>query len=148
MIFDINRPVATLSGGKTFSIVLTRDGLLYGCGSNKDGQLGLNNDQRIIISPVRIVFPTKNFVHRLGRGSGSHSIIITQTKQSIYTFGGGKNGALGNSDQVNRYEPTNIPLFNGIDVIRTFADVSHYLLLTKDRIMYYFGGNDVIIRHI
>jgi len=83
-------PIVALAAGWGHSLLLTADGVVYTCGRNADGELGLGDN-------VNRLVPTKNTeitvpVVAIACGS-KHSLVLTNDKQ-VLSFGSNAHGQL------------------------------------------------------
>ncbi|XP_060902401.1 probable E3 ubiquitin-protein ligase HERC6 [Labrus mixtus] len=88
--------VTQISAGVTHSFFLTLPGLVYCCGANKSGQLGLNRvDEkgRFNICVVPALRPLDVSFISCGE---AHSAVLTKDGK-VFTFGEGSNGQLGHN---------------------------------------------------
>jgi alpha-tubulin suppressor-like RCC1 family protein len=72
------------------TLILTRSGLIYACGSNQEGQLGVKTEHNTSITPVMIEdisHITMSYV-----AAGSFSASISQDTGSLYLWGTGTFG--------------------------------------------------------
>jgi hypothetical protein len=88
-----NLDIVNVSTGVSHSIVQTRDGNLYGFGTNKYGQLGLE-DERCISRASVVKLPIENVLDI----SCGDLFSIVLTKNGLLSTGNTDNGCLGRSD--------------------------------------------------
>ncbi len=123
-----------ISIGGNHTLFLTRDGLVYGMGSNQHGRLGQNPETFRTISTPTLINGLNNIV-AISAGNG-HSLALTIDGQ-VYAFGNGKYGQLGLTSNTNRYIPTLIP---GLSNIISIAAGEYYsLVLDSAGKVYSFG---------
>ncbi|MBA0747032.1 hypothetical protein Gogos_009500 [Gossypium gossypioides] len=118
-------PCKQVAAGLNFTVFLTRQGLVYTCGTNTHGQLGHGDTQDR---------PTPKMVELLERvGSvvqiaAGPSYVLTVTDNGVvYSFGSGSNFCLGHGEQQNEFLPRAIQTFKrkGIHVLRVSAGDEH-----------------------
>ncbi|KAM6987468.1 putative E3 ubiquitin-protein ligase HERC6 [Tautogolabrus adspersus] len=103
--------VTQISAGTTHSFFLTLPGLVYCCGANKSGQLGLNRvDEKgwFNICVVPALRPLDVSFISCGE---AHSAVLTKDGK-VFTFGEGSNGQLGHNSTDNEEAPR---LVDGLD---------------------------------
>uniref|UniRef100_A0A3Q1HY52 RCC1-like domain-containing protein n=1 Tax=Anabas testudineus TaxID=64144 RepID=A0A3Q1HY52_ANATE len=106
-------PVTQIAAGATHTLFLTLSGLVYCCGANKEGQLGLNRtnwtkSSRFTICIVPALRPLGVSFISCGE---AHSAVLTKDGK-VYTFGKGSHGQLGHNSSANELSPR---LVNGLD---------------------------------
>ncbi|KAM6971950.1 putative E3 ubiquitin-protein ligase HERC6 [Aplochiton taeniatus] len=118
--------VSQISAGGAHTLVLSLPGLVYCCGANKAGQLGLNRQDvkgRFNVCAVPAL-------RQLGVSSIScgeaHSAVLTKDGR-VYTFGEGSRGQLGINSTTNEVMPK---LVEGLDeCVSHIACGSHHTLV-------------------
>ncbi|KAM4627974.1 putative E3 ubiquitin-protein ligase HERC4 isoform 2-T2 [Polymixia lowei] len=118
--------VTQISAGGAHTMILTLPGLVYCCGANKAGQLGLNRvDEkgRFNICVVPALRPLG--VSFISCGA-THSAVLTKDGR-VFTFGEGSKGQLGHNSTANELLPK---LVQGIDGLASqIACGSHHTLI-------------------
>ena len=66
---DFDEPIVDIQAGKDFSMFLSAKGLVYGCGLNSRGQLGLGDTSECYFKPTRIISLTN--IHQIRCNEGS-----------------------------------------------------------------------------
>nr|XP_057935021.1 probable E3 ubiquitin-protein ligase HERC4 [Doryrhamphus excisus] len=104
-------PVTHISAGGAHTLFLTLSGLVYCCGANKHGQLGLNRvDEKgrfnICVVPALRCLSVSSITC-----GENHSAVRTK-EGKVYTFGEGAHGQLGHSSSADEVMPK---LVTGID---------------------------------
>uniref|UniRef100_A0A8C9YLM2 RCC1-like domain-containing protein n=1 Tax=Sander lucioperca TaxID=283035 RepID=A0A8C9YLM2_SANLU len=95
--------VTQVSAGASHSLFLTLPGLVYCCGANKYGQLGVNRvDENDYLKPLGVRF--------ISCGE-AHSAVLTKDGK-VFTFGEGSHGQLGHNSSANEVRPR---LVDGLD---------------------------------
>ncbi|ERN08779.1 ultraviolet-B receptor UVR8 [Amborella trichopoda] len=97
-----NDYITQISGGWRHTMALTSDGMLYGWGWNKFGQLGVG-DNADHCSPKQVIFPPEQKVIRVSCG-WRHTLAITD-KGNVFSWGRGTSGQLGHGDSIDRNVP-------------------------------------------
>ncbi|KAM7003459.1 putative E3 ubiquitin-protein ligase HERC6 [Tautogolabrus adspersus] len=96
--------VTHISAGATHSFFLTLPGLVYCCGANKSGQLGLDRVDkkgRLYICVAPALSPLDVSFISCGE---AHSAVLTKDGR-VFTFGEGSNGQLGHNSTDNEKAP-------------------------------------------
>jgi alpha-tubulin suppressor-like RCC1 family protein len=128
--------IIDVSAGTIHSLFLTSQGQVYGCGSNKRGQLGTENQiEKKIPTLIESIKSVKVIAISAGR---CHSLILDHRGQ-VFGFGDNENGQLGLGDQANRYLPVLVLRVNKIVAIS--AGGFHSLVLNDQGQIYSFGSN-------
>jgi alpha-tubulin suppressor-like RCC1 family protein len=121
-ITNITTPVTTFAGGANWKQVacgtvhtaaIKTDGTLWGWGRNTSGELG-DNTQINRSTPVTTFAGGTNW--KQVAGGGSHTAAI-KTDGTLWTWGDGANGNLGDNNAANRFTPPHVRL----TPITTFA---------------------------
>jgi len=88
--------------GKHHTLILTSSGLVYGCGSNVAGQLGVPTDHPSSISPILVEdishIPMKSIA------AGTFSASIAKETGSLYLWGTGTFGEFKTPHRVRKIE--------------------------------------------
>ncbi|KAL0343235.1 UNVERIFIED_CONTAM: Ultraviolet-B receptor UVR8 [Sesamum angustifolium] len=94
--------ISQISGGWRHTMAVTADGVLYGWGWNKFGQVGVGNNVDHC-SPAQVKFPLDQKVVNISCG-WRHTLAVTE-RQNVFSWGRGTNGQLGHGDSVDRNIP-------------------------------------------
>ncbi|XP_054456253.1 probable E3 ubiquitin-protein ligase HERC6 [Anoplopoma fimbria] len=130
--------VTQISAGATHTLFLTLPGLVYCCGANKSGQLGLNRvDEkgRFNICMVPALRPLGVSFISCGE---AHSTVLTQDGK-VFTFGEGRYGQLGHNSSANELRPR---LVDGLDgpASQISCGRRHTLVLGSSGQLWAFGN--------
>lgn len=130
--------VTQIAAGGTHSLFLTLADLVYCCGANKCGQLGVNRvDEkgRFNICVVPALRPLNVFFISCGE---SHSAVLTKDGK-VYTFGDGSRGQLGHGTSANEVKPK---LVAGVDgpASQIACGRHHTLVLGSSGQLWAFGS--------
>ncbi len=113
---------------------------LYVFGSNRWGQLGLN-DNVSRDSPIRNDFFTEEGPIKQIVLGGSYSMVLMENGD-LYVFGRNENGQLGLNDNLNRNRPIRNDFFTEKGPIKQIVlSVSHSMILMDNGDLYVFGRN-------
>uniref|UniRef100_A0A672Z324 RCC1-like domain-containing protein n=1 Tax=Sphaeramia orbicularis TaxID=375764 RepID=A0A672Z324_9TELE len=95
--------VSQIAAGAEYTLVLTLPGLVYCCGANKVGQLGLNRPLicRFNICMVPALRPLGVSFISCGE---AHTAVLTKDGK-VFTFGDGRHGQLGHNSSGNEVRP-------------------------------------------
>ncbi|XP_033953626.1 probable E3 ubiquitin-protein ligase HERC4 [Pseudochaenichthys georgianus] len=129
--------VTQVTAGATHSLFLTLPGLVYCCGANKSGQLGLNRvDEkgRFNICMVPALRPLGVSFISCGE---AHSAVLTKDGK-VFTFGEGSYGQLGHNSSDNELKPR---LVDGLDGPASHISCGrrHTLVLSSSGQLWAFG---------
>ncbi|KAK0149380.1 putative E3 ubiquitin-protein ligase HERC6 [Merluccius polli] len=118
-------PVTLVAAGGTHTLILALSGLVYCCGANKLGQLGLNrvDEKRFNIVAVSALGPLEVAAASCG---AEHSVVLTKDGK-VFTFGDGSQGQLGHGSTAGELVPREV---QGIDeTVSQIACGSHHTLI-------------------
>ncbi len=132
--------IIAISTGHDHSLALTVNGCVYGFGSDRYGQLGLEklntqSDNKNRKTPTLI--PSLSNIIAISAGD-QHSLVLTDNGQ-VYAFGSNISGQLGLGDNNCRRFPTLVPSLTNIIAIS--AGCHHSLVLDANGQVYAFGNN-------
>ncbi|XP_031684171.1 probable E3 ubiquitin-protein ligase HERC6 isoform X2 [Oncorhynchus kisutch] len=119
-------PVTQVAAGGTHTLALTLPGLVYCCGANRAGQLGLNRvDEKGRFNICSVPALRVLGVSFISCGE-AHSAVLTKGGQ-VFTFGEGSRGQLGHNASANELLPK---LVEGMDGLASqIACGSHHTLV-------------------
>ncbi|GLJ16737.1 hypothetical protein SUGI_0288000 [Cryptomeria japonica] len=132
----ICKQVAT---GLSYTVILTKYGQVYTCGSNSHGQLG-HGDTLERTTPRKVErFNSLGPVLQIAAGV-SHTMAVTEDG-TLYTFGSGSNFCLGHGDPRDEFQPRAVQAFKrkNIHVIRVSAGDEHSVALDSNGYVYTWG---------
>jgi alpha-tubulin suppressor-like RCC1 family protein len=153
-------PVTAISGGINYSMVIAKDGTLYGFGRNDYGQLG-NNSTASTPSPMRVLkgaYPGGTFLGDdsanpvVAIAAGDYHFLALTKDGSLYAWGRNSNGQLGTGDTTGQLTPVRVRkgnyagstylgdnAANGITAIRAGGNAS--IVILADGTVMSWGGN-------
>uniref|UniRef100_M8CWF7 Uncharacterized protein n=1 Tax=Aegilops tauschii TaxID=37682 RepID=M8CWF7_AEGTA len=133
---DDDDKVAT---GLSFTVILTRKGLVYTCGSNTHGQLGHGDTTDRAAPKIVELFKGPSPVVQVAAGA-SYTFAVTDDG-TVYSFGSCTNFCLGHGDQHNELLPRAIQSFKrrNILVVRVSAGDEHAVALDALGYVYTWG---------
>ncbi len=130
-----------VSGGKYTSSAVKADGTLWTWGRRDQGQLGNNQSSTAgvsINSPIQIGSDT-NWQSVAMAGNGRHTLAI-KTTGSLWSWGLGNNGQLGQNDTISRSSPVQV------GVLTNWSQVSgggyHTAAVKTDNTLWTWGYNN------
>ncbi|KAL1326783.1 hypothetical protein AAHE18_13G253000 [Arachis hypogaea] len=94
--------ISQVSGGWRHTMALTSNGLLFGWGWNKFGQVGVGHNFDCCC-PMQVKFPQEQKVSEVACG-WRHTMAVTQSG-NLYSWGRGANGQLGHGETIDRNCP-------------------------------------------
>ena len=109
---EINFPhfVTSLAAGWDFSLLLTQSGEVFACGSNSFGQLGVA-DSNIKSSNIFVKIKSLKNIRKISAGLRHAGCV--DDEGSVYTWGAGTKGQLGNGKVSKQFEPVKISSISG-----------------------------------
>ena len=168
--FFYRKPIKFISCGHNYSLAITNEGIVYGWGENKLGQLGLGHIQ-IVENPTQIPILDKyggqegcntseNLINKkfereytnkllkacyLSAGY-SHSVVVTEEGLPV-TFGLNIYGQLGLGNSITSFEPRLIEKDEGGEliepIVKAACSTSGTFLISKSGKMYTCGSGDI-----
>jgi alpha-tubulin suppressor-like RCC1 family protein len=129
--------VVAMSAGDRHSLVLTEAGVLLSFGYGGEGRLG-HGDEEDQLTPMGIEALRGERVVAVGAGK-DHSLVLTEAG-AVLSFGDGRHGRLGHSDDESQRTPKVIEALRGERVVAVAAGGLHSLVLTEAGAVLSFGG--------
>ena len=120
--------------GDSFTVLVTEKGNVWAFGKGDQGQLGLGNDSHSPL-PALVggceVFGEK--VVMMAAGKSHHTACVTKDG-AIWSWGRGKQGALGHGDREPRQRPERLgkEMFGGSPAVMISCGVLHTIVLTEE----------------
>jgi alpha-tubulin suppressor-like RCC1 family protein len=136
-----NFDIEEISAGYTHTMILKKDGSVWGWGGNWVGQIGDGSSSGKFV-PVEIkIDQNKNFV---GMGTGVYHTILLQNN-TVLTTGYNNHGQLGIDSFINAFQPTKI--YNSQNYPAKFVGAGDYhsAFIDTSGSPYCFGQNNVYI---
>lgn len=134
----IGVPVTQVAAGGTHTLALTLPGLVYCCGANKAGQLGLNRvDEKGRFNICAVPALRVLGVSFISCGE-AHSAVLTKGGQ-VFTFGEGSQGQLGHNASANELLPKLVEGMDGL-VSQIACGSHHTLVLGSSGQLWAFGS--------
>jgi alpha-tubulin suppressor-like RCC1 family protein len=139
MIIPDGYTVDSIYCGAYNTFVVMQNGTVWGCGWNKNGSLGLSdNDDRNVLTQMTI--PDGKTLQTISAGV---STFMLMNDGSLYGCGTNEYGQLGLGDSVNRNTFVQIPIPENKIVNKVYTSSSSTALLMSDRTFWVSGGMDV-----
>ena len=144
--------IVQISCGYNFAMLLATDGILFGLGNNKNGELGIiHNEEELndpnlklnyFHSPIQNIILSDIYKEKIisVKCGFKHTICLTSGKR-VYGWGKNTNGQLGLNNYANQLIPVQI-FFNIIPlekIIQIEAGFRSSIFLTENRNIYYTG---------
>ncbi|CAL5065688.1 unnamed protein product [Urochloa decumbens] len=125
--------------GLSFTVILTRDGQVYTCGSNTHGQLGHGDTIDRATPKIIALFEGPTQVVQIAAGA-SYTFAVTDDG-TVHSFGSCTNFCLGHGDQHDELRPRAIQSFKrrNIHVVRVSAGDEHAVALDALGHVYTWG---------
>ncbi|KAI1887412.1 hypothetical protein AGOR_G00190030 [Albula goreensis] len=131
-------PVTQISAGGAHSLFLSLSGLVYCCGANAVGQLGLNRiDERGRFNVREVPALRSLGVSYISCGE-AHTAVLAQ-EGGVFTFGEGTLGQLGHNSTANELGPRRVENIEG-PASQIACGSHHTLVLTSSGVLLAFGS--------
>eukprot|EP01127_Copromyxa_protea_P016647 TRINITY_DN4982_c0_g1_i1.p1 TRINITY_DN4982_c0_g1~~TRINITY_DN4982_c0_g1_i1.p1 ORF type:complete len:695 (-),score=59.81 TRINITY_DN4982_c0_g1_i1:38-1831(-) len=122
--------------GDFHTFLVDEEGEVYACGKNKNGQLGIGIAGEDQLRPVKVTLPAGTKVRKLAAGGGygcSHTLAI-MSDDSVWSWGSGKSGQLGQGNTSDLHTPTPIPFFQGKKAIDISCGYLHSCVVISEKV--------------
>ena len=125
-------------GGHTH--VITADGYVYGWGNGADGRLGNNSGANVLVPTNIVQLTTLNATHGIDRfyRGAHHSTVITDDG-TVFVWGLGNSGRLGNGSDANVMIPTEVPSLTALNIDRFYVGFASTLVITTSGAAFAWG---------
>ena len=147
--------ISQISCGNNFAMLLEFGGILFGLGNNKNGELGLTQDEQELTdeslnlqyfySPIQNTFLSDYYQEKIimVKCGFRHTVCLSGSKR-VYVWGNNKYGQLGTGSFENKLIPTQINLnAYPIDkIVQIQAGFRSSIFFTENRNIYYSGVLD------
>ena len=147
--------IMQISCGFNFAMLLSTDGILFGLGNNKNGELGvIHNEQELkdpslklnyFHSPIQNIILSDIYKEKIMqvKCGFKHTLVLTSGRR-IYAWGRNRNGQLGIGNLIDQIIPVpiNLNIFPIEKVIQIQAGFRSSIFLTENRNIYYTGVLD------
>ncbi|XP_011616449.2 probable E3 ubiquitin-protein ligase HERC6 isoform X2 [Takifugu rubripes] len=132
--------VSQVSAGATHTMVLTLPGLVYCCGANQSGQLGLNRvDEKGNFNVCMVPALRPLGVTFISCGE-AHTAVLTMNGE-VFTFGEGRHGQLGHNFTADELSPRLVEHV-GRPASQISCGRNHTLVLDSSGQLWAFGSGD------
>lgn len=131
--------VCYLSCGDRHSFAITKDGRVFGWGSNEFGQLGCGKKHDTFLSP-KIIDGLQGLMVTAISSGDRHSAAVTNTG-SVYTWGCGSDGQCGHSVFRDVVRPKLVEHLVGKFVIDVKCGHNFTMVMTSNHEVYSWGNN-------
>ena len=137
-----NKSVLQVAAGYAHTIFVTADGLVFACGFNGMGVLGVGDTQeedRLVPTLVTGQLQGKTAVYA---AVGAYHTVCITTDGSLFGWGANENGQLGVGDIEDRPVPTLVTGLQGKQVVHVAAGSHHTVCTTAEDAVLTWGGGE------
>ncbi|KAL9655683.1 hypothetical protein ABK040_002341 [Willaertia magna] len=161
---NLNKNVKIVSCGGYFVIIVTQDNMIYACGENSYGQLGISPDftkYTSTLTPINLQFKdtdqdedllhsTKPYNIKLVKCGKAFTFLLIEEKGSnnedhveekLFVFGRNADGQLGVEGSPNVFPPKQVTKFIGKRIKFIGCGFGHAIIVTTDNKIYGCGDN-------
>merc|ERR1711935_1299574 len=126
------------AGSDGHNVFMTKDGLVYACGHNTEGQLGVSDTEARLV-PTLVTGQLQGKTAMYVAAGDNHTLCVT-ADGSLFSWGGNVNGQLGVGDTETRHVPTLVTGLQGKQVVHVAAGQHHTICTTTDGSVFTWGG--------
>lgn len=128
--------VVKATAGDYHSLFLADDGVVYTCGNNSSGQLGLGNNEHVT-TPTKIALMLHETV--VGMAAGGCGTLLLTEKGQVFSMGIGTHGQMGHGNTEDIKEPRLIQALADMKAIYIASGGCHSVVLMDTGAVYTFG---------
>ena len=132
-----NEQVLRVAAGASHTMFVTADGMVFACGDNSSGQLGVCYIQRGLV-PTLVTGQLQGKAAVDAAAGGDHTLCTT-TDGSLFAWGSNFGGQLGLGGTENRRVPTLVTGLQGKQVVHVAAGSYHTVCTTADGSVFTWG---------
>ena len=137
---ELDKPVLQVAAGSRHTMFVTVDGLVFACGFNYDGLLGVGGTE-IRLVPTLVTGQLQGKTAVYAAAGSFHTLCIT-ADGSLFAWGGNSRGQLGVGDKGDRRVPTLVTGLQGNQVVHVAAGSNHTICTTADGYVFTWGSGD------
>ena len=137
-----NKPVLQVAAGGGHTLFVTADGLVFACGSNHFGQLGVGDSEGRLVPTCTLVTGQLQGKTVAYAAAGSFHTLCITADGSLFAWGDNKTGQLGVKDTKDRRVPTLVTGLQGKQVAHVAASFCHTICTTADDSVFTWGEGD------
>ena len=135
-----NKSVLQVAAGSVHTMFVTADGMVFACGGNALGQLGVGDtENRLVPTLVTGQLQGKTAVYV---AAGRHHTLCITSDGSLFSCGLSNRGQMGVGDTENRHLPTLVTGLQGKQVAHVAAGRYHTICSTTDGSVFTWGNGD------
>ena len=125
-----NKSVMQIAAGDEHTVFVTGDGLVFACGPNGNGRLGVGDAERRLV-PTLVTGQLQGKTAVYITAGCNHTLCIT-ADGSLFSWGDNEFGQLGVGDTEDRHVPTLVTGLQGKRVVHVVAGEVHTICTTAD----------------
>ena len=136
-----DKSVVQVAAGCEYTMFVTADGLVFACGFNGHGHLGVGDTGDRLV-PTLVTGQLQGRAAVYIAAAGAHTLCIT-ADGSLFSWGRNASGQLGVGDTGDRHLPTLVTELQGKQVVHVAAGNDHTICTTAKGSVFTWGGGDV-----
>ena len=137
-----NKSIMRVATGFGHTVFVTKDGLVYACGRNIEGQLGVDDTEDAGQLVPTLVTGQLQGKTAVCVAAGEHHTLCITEDGSFLSWGRNGSGQLGVGDTENRHVPTLVIGLQGKRVVHVAAGEYHTICSTADGSVFTWGAGD------
>jgi alpha-tubulin suppressor-like RCC1 family protein len=132
--------ITNIAGGAYHSLALASNGTVWAWGDNDFGELGNGTNTSSNI-PVQVSLPSGVTITNIAGGVSGHSLALA-SNGTVWAWGYGVNGELGNGTNTVSNIPVQVSLPNGVTITNIVGGGDHNLALASNGTVWAWGYNN------
>ena len=139
---DNDIQIVNIKTGAYHTLFLDINGIIWSCGDNYFGQLGIGHfETDLIKQPTKIKYFIDNQIKIKHIECGWYHNLAIDDNNNLYSWGCNQNGQIGDGTLDNLHTPKLIKIYNGYNVKQINCGHSHSYVMLDNQQHFLFGNN-------